>query len=177
MRGTKIICSFFTIGKYKFDECDAVKCKCNWSDILSTIYDILKEYPDVDNLQDFLDSDILILPNKKNEGSFGTNQPLELALQNKNLKIKCYSNGKPLLRFEACSDSLLELGVFILINSLNYIDSLMTLSDLIEKKYGNRNVKYTIIHGDVYNNCTINNYQGNGSDVAREMLPSNDNSE
>jgi hypothetical protein len=141
---------------------------------LSTIYDILKEYPDVDDLQDKLDSDILILPNKTNSGLFGQHQPLDLAYQNKELKIKYYCNGNPSAPFEA-SGGLWELGVFILINSFNYIDILMTLSDFIELKYGNRNVKFTIVHGNVYKNCIFNNYQGNGSAVAKEMLPSNDN--
>ncbi|VVB84417.1 Uncharacterised protein [uncultured archaeon] len=75
---------------------------------MSTIYDILKEYPDVDHVQDILDADILILPNKKNEGLFGQHQPLELVYQNNELKIKCYCNGEPPVRYEA-SDGLWNL--------------------------------------------------------------------
>lgn len=141
---------------------------------MSTIYDILKEYPDVDHVQDILDSDILILPNKKNSGQFGQHQPLDLAYNMKELKIKYYCNGNPSPTFEA-GGGLWELGVFILINSNKYMDILMKLSDYIEEKYGNRNVKYTIIYGNVYENCTFNYYQGKGSDVSKEMLPSNDN--
>jgi hypothetical protein len=140
---------------------------------LTTIHEILKDYPIINNVNELLDSDILILPIKKKDGSFGQKQPLGLAYLNKDLRVKFYCNGNPSLRFEASCESFLDLGNLIIL--ANFLASLATISDYIKKFHKDDNVKTTIVHGNVYNNCQINVYQGNGSDVSRDILTLKDN--
>lgn len=135
---------------------------------LSTIYDILEDYPTVNNITELLDSDILILPNKKKEGSFGQCQPLELANINKNLKIKYYCDGEPSIRFEASTE--LDIGLIV----VQLVANLVVISDYIIKHHKTDDVKSTIVHGN-FNNCQINVFEGNGSDVSREIIKLKDN--
>jgi hypothetical protein len=137
---------------------------------LSTIYDILEDYPTVNNITELMDSDILILPNKKKEGSFGQYQPLELANINKDLKIKYYCDGEPSIRFEASTE--LDIGLIVVPVVTNLV--VMVISDYIIKHHKTDDVKSTIIHGN-FNNCQINVFEGNGSDVSREILKLKDN--
>lgn len=141
---------------------------------MSTIYDILKDYPTVNNSIELLNSDILILPNKKKDGSFGKYQPLELANLNKDLKIKCYCDGKLYTRFEASADSLLDIGC-IVVKSLSCIVSFLRISDYIKKYHQDNKIKITIVHGNLYNNCKISVFEGNGSDISRKVLNLEDN--
>ena len=69
---------------------------------MTTIYNILEDYPTVNDITEFLDSDILILPNKK--------------------------------------------------------------------FHKDDNVKTTIVHGNLNNNCQINVFEGNGFDVSKDIL-------
>lgn len=136
---------------------------------MTTVYKILEDYPTVNDITELLDSDILILPNKKKEGSFGKDQPLGLVDFNKDLKIKYYCNGKPYTRFEASADDFLDLG-YMVFNIVNFVASLIAISGFIKKFHKDDNVKTTIVHGNLNNNCQINVFEGNGSDVSKDIL-------
>ena len=136
---------------------------------MTTIYKILEDYPTANDITELLDSDILILPNKKKEGSFGKDQPLGLVDFNKDLKIKYYCNGKPSIRFEASADGFLDLG-YMVFNLVSFVVSLTTISDYIKKFHKDDNVKTTIVHGNLNINCQINVFEGNGFDVSKDIL-------
>jgi hypothetical protein len=136
---------------------------------LTTIYKILEDYSTANDITELLDSDILILPNKKKEDSFGKDQPLGLVDFNKDLKIKYYCNGKPYTRFEASADVFLDLGCMVF-NLASFVASLITISNYIKKNHKYDNVKITIVHGNLNNNCQINVFEGNGSDVSKDIL-------
>lgn len=135
---------------------------------MSTIYEILEDYPAVNNVTELLDSDILILPNKKKEGSFGEKQPLGLADLNKNLKIKYYCDGKLSYRFEASIDGFLNLGILV-VQLVNFAANLLVISNYITKSHNSDKVKITIVHGDLYNNCQIDVFEGNGYDISENI--------
>lgn len=127
-----------------------------------TIGEILKNYPKMDNVAELLDSDILVLPLHK-DGAFGAYQ--QFGFKNDKLKIKYYTDGKPVFRFEASVETLINLGELI----VSSIAALAALAGLMQKNHKGDTVNITI---NVYsgNNVYISNtYEGDGSDVGREI--------
>ncbi len=128
-----------------------------------TIDQILKGYPEMDNIAELFDSDILVLPLHKN-GAFGEDQ--QFGIKNDKLKIKYYTDDKPAFRFEASVDTLINLGVLI----VSSIAALVILADSIQKNYKGDIINITINVNSGNNVYISKTYEGDGSDVGREIL-------
>jgi hypothetical protein len=134
----------------------------------TTIDQILKGYPEMGNIAELLDSDILVLPLHKN-GAFGEGQ--QFGIKNDKLKIKYYTDDKPAFRFEASVDTLINLGILI----VSSIAALVVLADSIQRNHKGDIINITI-NVNSGNNVYINKtFVGYGSDVGREILDLKEN--
>ena len=127
-----------------------------------TIDDILKDYPRLDNINELLDSDILILPLHKNDDEmvFGCDQPNNIQIRIDNEKIKYYCDKNTKYSFTASASDYLMLGSMI----ISSIDILFMLAGWIKEKYKNKNINITCYIKNE-SNCYINNtFIGRSSD-------------
>ena len=137
-----------------------------------TIDDILKDFPRLDNINDLLDSDILILPVYRNEDemAFGDNQPSNVQIEN--LKIEYYYDDKTKFRFvaSAAGSDILILGSIILTS----IDIFIQLAGWIKEKYKDKNININCYIKNESNYYFTNTFIGKSSDFENSIRDLNE---
>ena len=94
--------------------------------------------------------------------------PTAAELRGITTKIKYYCDGKLSYRFEASIDGFLNLGILV-VQLVNFAANLLVISNYITKSHNSDKVKITIVHGDLYNNCQIDVFEGNGYDISENI--------
>lgn len=135
-----------------------------------TITEILEGYPEINNLSELLDSDILILPLHKDDNTFGSKQ-FEIAEEDKTIRIKYYKTDTTRYEFQASVDTVINLGLLV----VSAIDVLTRLAELLKERHREDTIKTTIYAPTVNNYYIGNTFNGSGTDVGNQILEFEDN--
>ena len=120
--------------------------------------EILRNYFKLDNLDDLLNSDILILPSNK-EGGFRNIQPLDMVTEFDELDIKYYVKDQDQIKRYLSASYLdcLDIGVLLVSN----INSLIAIADFLFKRYeGTLKINIQLFNKTVHNTYIYNDYEG-----------------
>lgn len=129
-----------------------------------TIDEILQGYPQVNNLSELLDSDVLVLPINKEEDMFDGWQEL-ISEQNKDIRIKYYTTNKTRTCVGCQTEFYINVGILV----ISTIELLTKVIEWIREKHNEDPIDISIhVHtGDNY--YVSNTFKGNGNNVVNEM--------